>query len=213
VTTRKGNVLYVHILNTDTDAVDLPPLGRKVLSCSTLGDGRTTVEQNTEGIHIAVVERASDALDTVVKIELDGSIADVAPIDIRPKSLVSGGRASASGVWPQPRLEAQYAFDGDPDTRWGGAPNSTSGWIAIDMGKEKTFDRVWISEAYDRVRRFELQVQANGRWRTFYAGTRVGTDFQATFQPVTAQHVRFNIVDATDVPTIWEFQLFEPDRK
>ncbi|MBN2129600.1 MAG: alpha-L-fucosidase [Sedimentisphaerales bacterium] len=213
VTTRKGNVLYVHILNTDTDAVDLPPIGRQVLSYRTLGDDRTTVSQDAEGIHIAVTERAPDALDTVVRIELDGSIDDVAPIDVRPKSLVSGGRASASGLWPQPRLEAKYAFDGDPDTRWGGPPHSTSGWIAIDMGREETFDRVWISEAYDRVRQFEIQVQAHGQWETFYTGDRVGTDFEASFQPVTARHVRLNIIDATDVPTIWEFQLFEPDNK
>ena len=31
----------------------------------------------------------------------------------------------------------------------------------------------------------------------------------AKFAPVTAQRVRLNITEATDGPTIWEFQLFK----
>ena len=31
----------------------------------------------------------------------------------------------------------------------------------------------------------------------------------AEFEPATAQHVRLNLLEATDVPTIWEVQLFE----
>ena len=213
VTTRKGNVLYVHILNMDVEELSLPPIGCKVVSYSVLGEGRAKVVQDTRGIHISVAGKAGDGLDTIVKIELDRSIDDVAPIKVPSESLVSGGRASASGVWPKPNLEAKYAFDGDPSTRWGDAPNSRDGWIAVDMGEAKTFNRVWISEAYDRVRKFELQVQKDGQWQTFYSGDSVGLDFHAAFEPVTGQHVRFNIIEAEDVPTIWEFQLFSPRNK
>jgi hypothetical protein len=31
---------------------------------------------------------------------------------------------------------------------------------------------------------------------------------EVSFPPVTARHVRLNITEATDSPTIWEFQLF-----
>jgi hypothetical protein len=36
--------------------------------------------------------------------------------------------------------------------------------------------------------------------------------FSTTVKPVTAQHVRLNILEAIDVPTIWEVQLYAPWR-
>jgi len=41
-----------------------------------------------------------------------------------------------------------------------------------------------------------------------YAGTRAGTRFTTTFPAVQARFVRLNILDATQAPTIWEFQVF-----
>ncbi len=46
------------------------------------------------------------------------------------------------------------------------------------------------------------------QWKTFYRGTTLGEQFSAKFDPVTAQRVRLNVLDATDGPTITEFQLF-----
>ncbi len=62
------------------------------------------------------------------------------------------------------------------------------------------------------MRRFELQVQKDGRWHTIHRGTTIGANFTAKFEPVKAQHVRLNILKATDVPTIWEVQLFPPEK-
>ena len=127
-----------------------------------------------------------------------------------PPPLTLGGKATASGVWPDPRLPARLAFDGDPGTRWGGAPDTKAGWLAVDLGKPRTFQRVWISEGWDRIRRFELQIRQGEKWVTVHRGTTVGVDYSATLKPVTARHVRLNILEATDVPTIWEVQLFAP---
>ena len=126
------------------------------------------------------------------------------------KPLMTGCTATASGVFPG--FPTEYAFDGNPGTRWGGAENSKSGWLAADLGASKTFNRVWISEALDRVRKFKLQVKTEGAWRTIRTGTTLGQDYSANFEPVTAQRVRLNILEATDVPTIWEFQLFAPKK-
>jgi len=125
-----------------------------------------------------------------------------------PKPLTAGGKATASGVWDK-NYTAAKAFDNDPGTRWGGAPDTKEGWLAVDLGEPKTFRRVWISEGWDRVRKFELQVKKDDVWKTIYTGATLGADFSAEFEPVTAQHVRLNVLEATDVPTIWEVQLFE----
>ena len=167
------------------------------------------MRQADDNISISVPTDRRDVMDTIIKIEFDRTLDNVKPIRIRSLSLVSDCRATASGGWPQPRLEARYAFDGDPDTRWGGAPDTKSGWLEVDLGKPKMFRRAWISEAYDRIGKFELQIQKDGDWQTFYTGTTIGEDFSAAFEPITAQHIRLNILDATDVPTIWEIQLFD----
>ena len=75
-----------------------------------------------------------------------------------------------------------------------------------------TFSRVAISEAYDRVRKFELQYKDGEAWKTFLEGTRIGEEYSQAFEPVTAQIVRLNILEATDGPTIWEFQLLAPGK-
>ncbi len=64
-----------------------------------------------------------------------------------------------------------------------------------------------MSEAYDRVRGFELQYAKGQAWTTFHKGERIGEKFSTEVDPVTAQRVRLNILEATDGPTLWEFQL------
>ena len=132
------------------------------------------------------------------------------PSLVPPAPMTVGCKATASGVWPNPRLDAALAFDDDMTTRWGGGPDSKSGWLAVDLGAEKTFGSVFISEAYDRIGKFELQIKTGATWRTFFKGTKIGEKFSATFAPVTARHVRLDIIEASDVPTIWEVQLLAP---
>jgi hypothetical protein len=165
------------------------------------------VTLDDKGIRVSVPADQRDPLDTIVKLQFDRSVVGVEPMRTGPPPLVRGGRATASGVWPDPRLGPELAFDEDPSTRWGGAPDSKDGWLAIELAEPKTFSHVRISEAYDRIQKFEIQVQHDGQWRTIHAGTTVGENFSATFDPVTARHVRLNILEATNVPTIWEVQL------
>ncbi|MEI7900811.1 MAG: discoidin domain-containing protein [bacterium] len=125
-----------------------------------------------------------------------------------PMPITYGGRASASGIW-NPEYAADKAFDGSPATRWGGAENSKDGWLEIDLGKPKRFSKATINEGWGRTRKFELQIKVDGQWQTIHKGTAIGADYSATFKPVTAQYVRLMILEAIDVPTIWEFELVE----
>jgi alpha-L-fucosidase len=44
-------------------------------------------------------------------------------------------------------------------------------------------------------------------WKTFHQGATVGSRWKKTFDPIKAQRVRLNILDATEGPTINEIQL------
>jgi len=73
-----------------------------------------------------------------------------------------------------------------------------------------TFRRVAISEAFaPRVQSFELQAKQGDTWKTFHTGASLSANAQISFDPVTAQFVRINILQASDGPTIWEFQLMD----
>ena len=80
----------------------------------------------------------------------------------------------------------------------------------MDLGQNATVSRAVIQEGWDRTRRFSVQYKAGDEWKDAAAGTTIGIKRQLEFTPVTARVFRLNITDATDVPTIWEFQLFPP---
>ena len=67
--------------------------------------------------------------------------------------------------------------------------------------------RLLNEEGWNRIEEFELQSRDGVTWHTFAQGARAGR-LELTFNPVTAQKVRLKILKASDVPTIWEFQLF-----
>jgi hypothetical protein len=125
-------------------------------------------------------------------------------------SLAVGKKITASSTWPGSQHTPQMAFDDDPTTRWGAGQDTRTGWLVVDLGETTTIGRLRVNEAtWDRVQRFELQIQKDGQWQTIHSGTTMGADYSASFEPVAAQHVRLNILEATNVPTIWEVQLFE----
>jgi alpha-L-fucosidase len=128
---------------------------------------------------------------------------------LAPELVTLGCKATASAVWENDNnWGGDNAFDDNLTTRWAGARDTRSGWLEIDLGQAKRFSKVMISEGWDRVRKFELQVKKDNRWQAIHKGTTIGADYRASFEPVTARHVRLNILEAIEAPTIWEVQLF-----
>jgi len=213
VSTRRGSTVYLHVLAWKGDSLKLPALGRRIVGCKALTGGTAMVRQTEEGLEIEMPVADRDDTDTIIALELDGPAEDIKPIStVAHGSLTVGKPASASSTW-SPDYSAEMACDGDEQTRWGAAPGSTSGWLEIDLGAITSFDRILILEApWNRVRRFQLQVR-NGKdepWQTFHEGTTMG-DLSLQFPAVKARYFRLNILEAIDVPTIWEIYLYLPE--
>ena len=65
-----------------------------------------------------------------------------------------------------------------------------------------------ITEAFaNRVQKFEFQYRGDHDWKTIFAGTTLGENFERSFKPVTAREFRLNILEASDGPTISEIEL------
>jgi len=122
------------------------------------------------------------------------------------------GKPSASGTWQnRDTYGPSKAFDGDPTTRWGAPEKSRSGWLAIELTKPRTIRGVRIDEGpWGRARKFELQHRLDdGTWKTLATGTTLGPRRAVTFAPVTVRHVRLNVTQAVEVPTIVDVSLLD----
>jgi alpha-L-fucosidase len=203
VSTRKGNRVYVHLLNGQTE-VTLPPLEKKVTKASVLGGGKAEIREGAEGWQLSVDPAAVDEIDTVVVLELDGSAMELAPRSAGAPT----GQAKASNVFQNDaNYNPEYAVDGDESTRWATDAGLKACWIEVELPKEKSVSKVLIDEWAPRIQKYELQVKKGDAWETFHAGTTVGQNAAVEFAAVTGKAFRLNILDATDGPTINEIRF------
>jgi alpha-L-fucosidase len=215
--TYKGRTVYLHILDWSGDDVELPPISARVVECRLLTGGQCAFAQTTEGVRLSIPEEHRQTIDTLVALRLDRDAKDVPPVNWRmPSGSVGYGKAvKASNVFRKmAAYSAAQACDDDPTTRWATDAGTSVAWLEVDLSKPTTIDRVRISEAAEfgeRIRRFQLEYKDGDEWRVALSGGAVGRDYEHRFTPITARHVRLTILEATEGPTIWEFQLFSDE--
>jgi len=211
--TYKGNTVYIHVLNWSGEKLILSPIPKKIVASSVLTGGTANVRQTDKAIEISVLKTNRHEIDTIITLQLDGSADELAPVGVPSASLAHEKKARASNIFQKNRqYSPDKAFDDDPATRWATDTGTKQAWLEVDLGKAATFNQIKIVEAYDRIRQFELQYKNSSQWKTFGRGTTIGADYSNTFEPITARQVRLNILNSTDGPTIWEFQLLAPKK-
>jgi alpha-L-fucosidase len=213
--TRKGNVVYLHVLKGHDGTLVLPSLPRRILTSRWLHGGPVPVAQTDTDVTLTFSPPVSQPMDRVIRLTLDGPAGDLPVLEVaRPGLIRADMKATASNVFQNdPGHAPGKAIDGDDDTRWATDGGTKQAWLEVDLGRPLTFDRVEIQEAFaGRVQSFTLQWREGEQWRTFHRGSTLGGHYFARFDAVTAQRVRLNILDATDGPTITEFQLFPPGK-
>ncbi len=187
----------------------------KITSSKPLSGGTATAEQTDDGIAVMVTREQRDEIATVIELTVEGEAFGIRPVSVarRSSSLAFEVKAKASNVYR--KMTAEYgptkALDDDESTRWATDEGVCEAWLEVDLGKPRTIARVRIHEPkeYARIRSFELQHRDGETWKTLHKGTTIGPNWTHQVSPVTAQHVRLNILEATDGPTLYEFQLFD----
>ncbi len=212
--THKGDTIYLHIFNCDNNTITLPPIPKKIIASSMLTDGNAKVKQSNEAIEVSVPKAHQQEIDTIIELQLDDPASEIAPVGMLSSSLAYGKKAKASNIFQNSSAYGPAkAVDDDPATRWATDAGTKQAWLEVDLGKSMMFNRAMVSEEFDRVQKFELQYKDGEQWRTFTKGMKIGKKLELEFSQVTARHVRLDILDATEGPTIWEFQLFAPKRR
>jgi alpha-L-fucosidase len=202
--TRKGNLIYVHILRNADETIELPDIPGKIKSAKILGGAKVKFRRDGGKLIVSIPMSEHNALDTVVILKLSDSAMDIPAISI-PAEFT----ASASNVYQndQAGYGPQNAFDSDTGTRWATDDGTRQAWIAVKYAKPHAVNHVHISEAYDRVQKFEFQYRDGSEWKTIFGGTTLGDHFDKSFGRVTAHEFRLKILDATTGPTINEIEL------
>ncbi len=213
VSTRKGNIIYLHIRDWDAEILRLPSIPAKVTGNRILSGGAAQVRQTTEGIEIEVAEDLRTTPYTTVALELDTDAIGIPSQDVEnPALLTANATAASSNIhFEQPEYAPDMAIDGNPETRWATDPGVTEAWLEVDFGNPRRFSRVTIKQAFpelNRIKRYSIETFENGEWVQRYLGQSIGAQATARFEPVTAQIIRLNILESADGPTISEFQVF-----
>ncbi len=206
--TRRGNLVFVHLLRRATGAVELPALPRKIRSAKLPGGDPVTFAQDAETLTLRLSEDDWDPIDTIVRLELDGSAMDLPVMEGALEFTASSSNALA----PQQQADNEPArvFDQEPATWWSPDGPDEPIWIAARYHQPITIQRVRIEEALgERVTRFELECRVAGGWKTVIAGTKIGRWFQQSFEPITTTEVRLRILASTDTPAIADMEFFE----
>jgi alpha-L-fucosidase len=214
VSTRKGRTIYLHVLDWLDDPLKLPAVPAKVVRGWLLNGGQIKVYQTAAGLEVSVPDRNRQPLDTIVVLELDRSALELPAVAVPGAlSLAQRAKATASNTF---QSQAQYgpdkALDGNGETRWATDAGTRSAWLEVDLGEARALSRARIKQAYpelNRIRSFTIEYWQDGEWKACYRGGQPGATFTARFKPITARRVRLNITEATDGPTITEFQLFQ----
>ena len=75
--TRKGNTVFLHVFRWDNDTVTLPDIPRRVTDAALLGGGQAVARQAEGKLVVTVPAAEHDPIDTVIRLQLDGSAMDL----------------------------------------------------------------------------------------------------------------------------------------
>lgn len=106
-------------------------------------------------------------------------------------------KASSSST-ETPALASPLAFDGDPETRWGGA-FSSGHWLQVDLGAEADIGGVRIEWDTSHANAYSIQASDDGQaWRTVYRTTdSPGRTEYVLFPAVKTRYLRMAAAERT----------------
>jgi alpha-L-fucosidase len=82
VSTRKGDMVYVHVLQWHGDSIVLPALPKKILSATLMTGGDVNLTQSESKLTLAVPKADRQKIDTIIALKLDGNAEEIPPVSV-----------------------------------------------------------------------------------------------------------------------------------
>lgn len=103
------------------------------------------------------------------------------------------------------------ALDGDPETFWSAPEGSHNAILKVSFKDPVTFDSAltmeWLNEG-QHVQKYAIEIWEGGKWKRVAEGQAIGHKKIDHFAPVTAQHIRLNLLSTSAPAHIREFQIY-----
>jgi alpha-L-fucosidase len=204
VSTFRGNTAYVHLLAGQGE-VFLPTEGFSIRSAQLLTGGESTLTSEEDGVRIRIPEAARNPLNIVIKLELDRPVKELPVRSFVPRWTA---QATASNTFQNdPTYGPDKAVDGDSQTRWATDAGLKSATLEASLPAPRVVKGALIDEAMgNRVAKWRLSARVAGQWKQVTEGTTIGAGHDVRFNPVKAEALRLELLEASDGPTLNEFR-------
>ena len=215
VSTRKGNMVFLHILkwSGNSPEIVIPDIGIAIKGAKIAGGGKASVNKTSTGYSVKFDGKLLQPLNTIVEIDYEADVMKIKPVDVASQSLSFSKNVTGSSNLKAQWINHQWTdiksvTNGDwSGSFWQPADDDKAPWVEIDLGKPERFSKVVIYESVRNIKSFELQYKEGETWKTFHKGTTVGERAEIRIKPIEAQFVRMVINTFTATPQIYEIMV------
>ncbi|VGO19224.1 hypothetical protein SCARR_01281 [Pontiella sulfatireligans] len=208
VTCRKDNKIYLHILPkfSGKPEITIPALPVKVTSCEVLGGGKVELEQSGNTMTIKLDPANVDPIDNIVVLTVEGRATNIPVIEPVPDgarveiasataSSAQTGRNSVETLMG--RAQGNFVEGKKHKGWWSAQGNDKDLWLEFDFGKQAEFNYITMAEQIRNcsTRKFVIEYDANGEWKSLFEGGQIGMDFSLKAPKTTTSKLRIRFLE------------------
>jgi len=223
--TRKGNIVYLHVMRWDNSQLVLPGVAATITKSEALTGGTVRVEQNSDGIVVRMSEEQQDRLNTIVRLELDRPVDQMEPLEVRGRISVDIEKVAIQLATPPSAKFSAKGVKSLVDGVRGTTDRMDGAWLGfegndfealLDFRAARKVSRIVVGCLQEQVswifypKTVEISVSDNGTGFRAVGKTDTaepkedaeisGNDVSVTFVPVVARYVRIRVVNVGVCP-------------
>lgn len=203
--TRKDNIVYLHVFKWKNNEITLPALPSNIMSATLLSGEKVNLKQTTDNFTLSIPVAAQDSISTIIKLVIDKLAIEIPIIDPLDDYLAT---ASNNKSWSPPSMLVDKSTD--HLSTWRTEDNIRQAWVEIDLRKLRKFDQVIINEINgEQIKKFTVAYKKDNQWVQIYAGNKIGTKLICKFKAIKSQFIRLNILDSSAAPALSEIDIHE----
>jgi alpha-L-fucosidase len=168
------------------------------------------VAPNRDGL---IDDNALAALAEIGRIwKNDGPVATLPPTEAPIISPNLAKHQPANASWSDDMNIMDFGNDDNFHTAWQSNPTVKQPWYEVELGTEKPFNAVVLTEEKDNISRYRLEYRIHGQWKPLFNGEKKGRVKIHRFDRVWGDGVRVVMEGFATPPAIAEFGVYDERR-
>ena len=168
------------------------------------------VAPNRDGL---IDENALAGLAEIGKLwKNDGPAATLPPAEAPVISSNLAKRQPANGSWSDDMSIMDFGNDDNFHSSWQSNPTVKAPWYEVELGKDRGFNTIVITEENPNISRYRLEYFQNGSWKPLFSGENKSRVKIHRFNRVWGGKVRILIDRSDSPPGIAEFGVYDERR-